>query len=310
MKRSTKFYTWLLRLYPARFREEYEHPMEQQFKDEYREAHTTAQRAQLWTRSLGDLLRSLPQELCREFLSDFKYSLRRYRRQPLSVGLAVLALALALGTSTGVFSVLHALLLRGLPFADPERLVELWLSPVNALSGRTAFYEWTLRNQYSENAATFSPLDVNLNSDKGGLRVKATETSANFFDVLGTQAAHGRTFIRSEDLAGQNNCAVIGYGLWRQVFAGDPNVTSRSVFVNGIRFTVVGVAPAGFDYPAKTSLWMPTVFDIETGTEARSFLRANHCATETRNDRFNSAAAIHRGIAAAQIPQRLEPKIR
>src|ERR687887_235107 len=119
MANPAKVYTWLLRLYPARFREEYEVPMERQFRDEYRETVSARDRLRFWVRAVWDLARSLPVEILRELKQDLKHSVRVYRRRSFSATLAVAALALAIGASTGVFSVLNALLLRSLPFSEP-----------------------------------------------------------------------------------------------------------------------------------------------------------------------------------------------
>jgi len=184
MADSTKFYSWLLKFYPARFREEYQTPMERQFRDEYRDAGGRGDRLRLWLRGIWDLATSAPREVFRELILDLKHSIRVYRSRSTSTGLAVIALALALGASTGVFSVLNALLLRSLPFLDAAQLVELWFSPVSALNGRAAFTAWHRRNPYLESAATFSSSDMNLAGDRDALRVKVAETSANFFQLL------------------------------------------------------------------------------------------------------------------------------
>src|SRR5665811_831737 len=105
---SKKLYGWLLRLYPAGFREEYQTPMERNFCDEYRDAHGRWDKALLWLHAIGDLATSLPAELFRELALDLKHGFRVYRRRSLSTVLAVIALGLAIGASTGVFSVLNA----------------------------------------------------------------------------------------------------------------------------------------------------------------------------------------------------------
>src|SRR5437870_683459 len=135
MQDQRKFYRWLLAVYPARFREEYQSPMERQFNDEYREAAGRAGRALLWLRASTDLMLSAPPQLARELGQDFKHALRVYRRRSLPAIVAVCALALAIGASTGIFSVLNALLVRSLPFSHPENLAELRFSPFGAGKG-------------------------------------------------------------------------------------------------------------------------------------------------------------------------------
>ncbi len=178
--------------------------------------------------------------------------------------LALVALALAIGVSTGVFSVMNALLFRSLPFDKPEQLVELWLAPVSVFQGRSTFADWWRQSAYVREAATFSTSETNLAANREAWRVKGTESSANFFHLLGVDAVAGRTFAHGEEVTGHNNVAVIGYGLWQQLFGGDPAAIGKTVHVNGIEFTVVGVMPANFNYPGNTQVWMPTLFDFET----------------------------------------------
>jgi putative ABC transport system permease protein len=267
-----RLYTLLLNLYPARFREEYQEPMERLFRDEYREADGRWQRALLWLRALADLAFCLPEQICRELWLDVKHGMRVYGKRPLTAALAVAALGLAIGASTGVFSVLDALLLRSLPFSHPERLVELVNPVMTAGSGRSDFVRWAGHNSYLEDAATFSTSDMNVAGDQEVLRVKVTESSANLFHVLGVSPVSGRGFAAAEDVFGRNAVAVLSYGLWQQMFAGDPGVIGRTLHVNGSAVTVIGIAPAGFDYPQKTGIWLPTAFDFERVPKRGAFL--------------------------------------
>ena len=264
MLNSTKLYSWLLKLYPAGFREEYQTPMERHFRDDYRDALGNSGKALLWLQAIGDLATSVPAEFFRELALDLKHGFRVYRRRSLSTVLAVIALGLAIGASTGVFSVLNALLLRDLPFSNPAQLTELCLSPFNPMMGHVAFGAWSRRSSYLQSAAAFSSSEMNLTGEREAFRVKVAETSANFFQLLGVKPAVGRTFATNEDVTGQNAMAVISYGLWQQFFGGDPQVAGMTLRVNGTPLTIIGVAPASFDYPGKTSLWIPTIFDIET----------------------------------------------
>ncbi len=272
MRRAAKIYGWLLKLYPARFREEYGGPMEREFLDSLREVGGRWGRAMVWVKGVADVAMTAPGEVAREIGADARHGLRQYRRRAVSTALAVAALGLAMGASTGVFSVMSALLLRGLPFSGPERLVALRPAPVGALSGRAAFLDWQRRSAYVEGAAEFSRSEMNLAEGRGALRVKAAETSANFFAVLGMRPERGRWFRAGEDVTGRNGVAVISDGLWRQAYGADPEVTERDLYLNGARFRIVGVAAAGADYPAGTSVWTPTVFDGETIPKRGAFL--------------------------------------
>ncbi|HEX4808864.1 MAG TPA: ADOP family duplicated permease [Bryobacteraceae bacterium] len=237
--------------------------MERQFRDEYRESDGFLELSRLWLRMIGDLVTSVPKELFRELSLDLKHSIRIYRKRPLATALAVIALGLAIGSSTGVFSVLNALLLRSLPFESPSQLVEMVAPSMTAMAGRSAFTKWYRECPYLESAATFSTSDMNVTADRDALRVKVAETSANLFHLLGVKPVLGRAFSSDEDIWGHNAIAVISYGLWQQVFAGEPGVIGRTLRVNGSVLTVIGVAPPNFDYPGKAAIWLPTVFDFE-----------------------------------------------
>lgn len=272
MFRLIKLYGWLLKFYPARFREEYQAPMQQQFCDEYRDAQGSGDRIRLWLRAIGDLAISLPQELFHELRLDLKNSIRIYSRRPLTTALAIIALALAIGSGTGVFSVLNALLLRSLPFEKPSELVELVSPAISALSGRAQFMKWSHQNSYLQSAATFSTSEMNLTGNRDVLRAKVTETSANLFQVLGVKPIWGRAFTPDEDIPGRNAVAVISYGVWQQLFAGDPGVLGRTLHVNGKAMTIIGVAPPTADYPGKTAIWLSTIFDFEKVPKRGAFL--------------------------------------
>src|SRR5579871_233585 len=121
---SKRLYRLLLHLYPARFREEYGAPLERQFTDEYRELRGAVPRTLFWLRALTDLVTSIPKEIAHETRQDLVHAARLYRRRPVTVAAALVALSLTIGVTTGVFSVINALLFQSLPFREPERLVE------------------------------------------------------------------------------------------------------------------------------------------------------------------------------------------
>ncbi len=268
----TKLYRRLLRLYPASFRQEYEGAMERQFRDEQRDAQGWKETFGLWLRSLSDVAISAPRELVRELGQDLRFALRVYKRRPLSAAIAVGTLALAIGASTGLFSITSALLLRTLPFGDASRLVELRFAPFSAGNGRAAFTNWRIHSPYLENAATFSTSEMNLNAGRDTVRVRVTETSANLFSLLRVPAFLGRTFVAEEDRPGQNHVIVISHRLWQQAYGGSPSVIGSVAHLDGVALTIIGVAPARFDYPGNVDVWTPTVFDFEVIPKHGAFI--------------------------------------
>jgi putative ABC transport system permease protein len=258
-----RFYRLLLKLYPARFREEFAAPLERQFSDEYRETHGAGQRALFWLRTLADWAVTVPAERARELGQDLRYAARVYRRRAFATTLALSALALAIGATTGVFSVVNALLLRSLPFRDAERLV-LEFRVIPRFDGDSASLDaWSHNSAYLEDATIYRPADMNLNTNAGTVRVKVAQTTARFFSVLGTEPAFGRAFAVEESVAGRDQVAVIGHGLWQQISGGDPRILGATIRLNGVPLTVIGVAPPGFDFPDHTAVWIPTGHDYQ-----------------------------------------------
>jgi hypothetical protein len=256
-----RLYRLLLKLYPARFREEYVAAMERDVLDDYGEAHGRCARAAFWLRALADLAVSLPREIAREARQDLRYAMRVYRQRPLATLLAVAALALAIGVTTGIFSVVNALLIRSLPFRDAERLVEVF-GPKTGRD-RNAFRAWRDRGGYLEQASAWSVNEMNLGLAHEAARVRVAETTADFLSLLGAEPVIGRGFAPEEDIAGQDGVAVLSYGLWQQSFGGDPRALGSTVRLNGVPATVIGVAPPGLDYPGQAAVWTPTIFDLE-----------------------------------------------
>ena len=176
MTNPKTIYRLLLKLYPARFREEYTTPLERQFLDEYRELPNNWARLLFWLRALADLAVSIPLEFARELRQDVSYARRVYRRRSAATGLALIALALAIGATTGVFSVVNAVLLRGLPFRDPERLVELqqFFRPEGVAGG---FHAWRTATSYLVDAAVYRTEEMNFSSTHEARRIKVAEAS-------------------------------------------------------------------------------------------------------------------------------------
>jgi putative ABC transport system permease protein len=202
-----------------------------------------------------------------DFLQDVRYGLRMLRKSPGFTAVAVLTLALGIGANAGVFSTVNTLLLRSLPFREPDRLTLLqnFFPPHDTAS---QFHDWRRHRQYFADAAVFEDIDANLGGGRGVIRAHVAQTSWNFFSVLGTQPILGHGFASGDDvdatgsgLPGRNAVAVIGYGLWQELYGGDPKALGATIRVDGNPLTVIGVAPRGFDYPNKTVVWKPGAFN-------------------------------------------------
>jgi putative ABC transport system permease protein len=201
---------------------------------------------------------------------DLRYGARTLFRSSGFAAIAILTLALGIGANAAIFSVVNAVLLRPLPWSEPDRAVMIW-------SRWTAFdktwvatgevVDYRKRSRTLQEVATWSDGQVNLTGEGEPERVSAANVSANTFSTLGVVPMIGRTFTAQEDLPNGPRLVVFGFSLWNRRYAGDASIVGRSVLINGNPYEVVGVMPPGFvlptDFqnPEPTQLWMPLQMD-------------------------------------------------
>ncbi|MGE0812113.1 MAG: ABC transporter permease [Vicinamibacterales bacterium] len=190
-------------------------------------------------------------------IDDLRHAVRAWRRAPAFVGLALVTLALGIGTTSAMFSVVYGVLLRPLPFRSPERLVQVW--HVAADGRRGNFAAGTFRDLQREargvrDAAASVGTAVGLGVGADAARVSGAVVTPNFFDVLGATAALGRAFSAEADRPGGDG-VVLADGAWRQHFGADPATIGRTIRLDGAPATVLGVMSPEFDYPAGARVW-------------------------------------------------------
>jgi len=194
-------------------------------------------------------------------LQDIRYGVRTLRKSPGFALVAVLTLALGIGANTAIFSVINAVLLKPLPFQEPDRLVQLWETepaPGNFPLTGPDYLDWQEQNHTLESSALYSwPRSFNASSSGEAQPVTAITTQANFFTVLGVKPALGRTFVSGEDQEGKNKVVVISNGFWKKFFASRPDVIGQTIALNSEPHVVVGVMPAWFNFPTRTEVWTP-----------------------------------------------------
>ena len=254
------------------------------------------------------------------FFQDIRYAFRTLLRTPGFTLAAVLTLALGIGANSAIFSVINGVLLRRLPFPEPDRLVRLHqvgseggpsvLSPPN-------FLDLQERSKSYQATAAYYTAGFTLTGAGEAQRLDGAEVTSGFFDVLGVRPALGRGFRAEENARGHAGTVVLSHALWRDRFGGDPGVVGRTVELGGEANTVVGVMPEGFDYPGGRQLWKALEMDDGWGPnnrgawyvdgigrlkpgvtpeQARQEAAAIYKALEAEYPRFNT------GVTATVIP--------
>lgn len=197
-------------------------------------------------------------------LQDIRYGFRQLSRSPGFATVAVLTLALGIGANTAIFSIVYSVLLRPLPFKNPGQLVALFETeeaPGDFPLSGADYLDWEARTRTLEATSLYSwTRHVNASSTGAPETAGVVQTQANFFDVLGVQPFKGRAFARGEDRAGRNHITILSYGFWQRHFGGQPNTIGKTVELNDEAYTVIGVMPRWFNFPASTDLWTP--FDM------------------------------------------------
>ncbi len=183
-------------------------------------------------------------------IQDLRYGLRMLWKSPAVTAVAIIALTLGIGANTAIFSVVHAVLLRALPYTDGDRLAIVWENrrggskpnPTNVINMGN-FSDWKEQNGVFTDMAAFFDLNANLTSDGEPEEVPSQLATTNLFSLLGVNAMKGRTFLPEDGKTGQPRVIVISYNLWQRRFGGDPNIIGRKVTLNNQPTEIIGVLP-------------------------------------------------------------------
>jgi putative ABC transport system permease protein len=205
------------------------------------------------------------------FLQDVRYGLRMLGKNPSFTAVAVITLALGIGANSAIFRVVNAVLLRPLPFQDPDRIVRVWatnprIDSERALPSPADFLDWRERNHVFTQISAWRTWFYTLIGGSEPEQVRGVRTSANFFQLLGVKAALGRTFLREEEYPGRDQVVVLSHGIWERRFGADRSLIGRTIDISDKPFTVIGVLPADFNLFGSTrqlDLWMPFALQRE-----------------------------------------------
>lgn len=203
------------------------------------------------------------------YLQDLRYALRITGKNPGFASAAVVALALGIGANTTVFTITNAILWKSLPFENPRQIVYLGCSnPAKGLENLSVsypdFHDWRQEAHSFQGLEGFSTGTMNV-SDGSGVpeRMNGNWVTAGAFRLIGQSPLLGRDFLKEEDRRGAQPVAILGYGMWQTRYGGDRGILGRTIRVNSIPATVVGIMPQGMQFPYNAQLWMPLIPSAE-----------------------------------------------
>ncbi len=187
-------------------------------------------------------------------LNDLRYAIRQLLKSPGFTAAAVLTLALGIGATTAIFSVVYAVLLRPLPYREPERLVQLYETGLRGGGSRDwvsfpNFLDWRQQNQVFEEVAAYRYWPSTVAGDGTPETVLGLQVTSGLFSVLGVHPSLGRTFVPEEDQPGKGNVAILSYNLWQRRFGGSQSIVGQPITIDGQSCTIVGVMPDAFQFP-------------------------------------------------------------
>jgi putative ABC transport system permease protein len=192
-------------------------------------------------------------------IKDIRYGIRGLLKRPGFTAVAIVTLALGIGANTAIFSVVNAVVLRPLPYAEPERLMTLWETMPGSDQRSVApgnFVDWRTQNKTFQGLAATFYANFNLTSDGEPDRIDGATITSNFMSVLGASAQLGRTFQSEDDEHQDRSLVLISDGLWRRRFGADQNVVGRTITIDETSHTIVGVMGRGFQFPERSDLWV------------------------------------------------------
>lgn len=297
MNVSRPLYRSLLRLCPPDLRAEFGAEMEEAFVASLSQAKG-AMKLRIWVQAVADLIRHgigarrdswRRQARTSAYVEapaggwwmdtlryDLRHAIRAMSRQPLTSLIVIFTLALAIGANTAVFSAVHTVLIRPLPYADPESLVMLWekreaegnmKNPVSAAD----FIDWAKMATSFSAMAAHTEVSLDLTGVGDPEKLPMAMVSPAFLDVLGIRPQLGRTFQPGEDTVGRNRVVILEHGAWQQRFGGDPAVIGRSIQINGLPFQIVGVLPPATVLPhGEPEMLLPLVLDSPKAPASRT----------------------------------------
>lgn len=312
-------YSWVIRLYPAAFRDEYERQMDSAFHQQL--ASAGPRRGRVASRAAADVLVTAPGVHLDLLRQDLRYARRTLRaRSQRSFAVAAIAtLALGVGAATAISSIVYAVMLAPLPYRDSDRLMRIYeTNPARNIRSFSVsvpnLVSW--RQQVTRlSLAAFKDAPANLTDGGGAAHVSGLAATANTFQVLGLPLVRGRSFTAGEDRPGGPLAAIVSEGLWRRRYAGREDLIGAPIAVDGVARTVVGIAPQDVGFSRDVDLWVPLAADPATeGRGDKRLAVVGRLASGVTLDEAQAELAAIAGALAREFPAdnggwnaRLEP---
>src|SRR5262245_1644033 len=216
-----------------------------------------------------------------QLFQDLRYGARMLLKRPGFALVAIATLALGIGANTAIFSLINGVLIRPLPFREPDRLVWAWGNVRNGGNRASVspldYLDYRNQNRTFEQFAAMGtlPISANLTGSVEPVRLTGAGVTGNFFQALGVQPALGRTFLLENEKTGSDQVAVLSHSLWQKRFGGDTGIINKRITLDDKSYEVIGVMPRDFEFPATTEIWVPLPFDSQPGLKQRKahFLR-------------------------------------
>ena len=257
-------------------------------------------------------MRSAPQPSCdgltlETLRHDLRFAFRALLRQPAFSITAILTLALGIGANSAMFSVFNALVLRPLPFRDPDRLLFVWQrrpgGQKNAVAARDLL-EWKKQARSFGEFTALATGSYNITGAGDPVQVFGARVSADFFSCLGVDAVLGRTFLAGEDLAGAARALILSHRFWQTQFDANANVLGHTIVVNGESYTVVGVLPASFEFLSRDfDIWLPLSIDGKARLDAHNLAVLGRLAPSATAQQADREMQVIAGRMASQFPE-------
>jgi putative ABC transport system permease protein len=196
------------------------------------------------------------------FLNDIRYAVRNLLKRPAFTIIATVTLALGIGANSAIFSSVYSLLLKPLPFPEIDRVITIWdKAPSRGYTHNEVamanYLDWRAQNHSFDQLSLYRWWSVNLTGIDTPERIQGFQVTANFIDVIGIKPTIGRAFTEEENQPGKGDVAIIANSLWQRRFGGDPNIVGKTIMVNGLPRTIVGVMPNTLSYPVPGEIYAP-----------------------------------------------------